>query len=119
MISGGYIEALAGAPKAQILVNSFHCCSTLQCEQDGSSGAKIGGSGVKIGASGVKIGALVPTAQKVILTHGGYFEALSGAPKDPSFGQLFFYVVELQTDKMLDQHEGVILPITLTIWPSC
>ena len=63
MISGGYIEALSGAPKAQILVNSFHSRNTLQCEQDGGSGARIGGSGAKIGAFEVKISALVPPSE--------------------------------------------------------
>ena len=82
---------LSGPLKTQILVKFSQCGRTHRCEQDGVSGVKIGGSGARIGAFEVKTSALVPPSevffQQVDLW--SYFEALSGAPKDPNFGKPF------------------------------
>ena len=90
---GATLMPSQGPLRIQISVNFSYVKEVFDVDRIKGLGVKIEGSGAQIGASGVKISALVPTAQNfssVILTHGGYFEALSGAPKDPSFGQIIF-----------------------------
>ena len=80
-----------GHLSTRFLVNFFFVVELFNVNKTRGFGSKIEGTWARIGASWVKIGALVPPAKKlVILTHGGYFEALSGALKDPNFGKSFF-----------------------------
>ena len=82
---GATLRPSQGPLRIRISVHFFYVVEVFDVDRIKGLGVKVEGSGAKIGASGVKIGALVPTAFLVILTHGGYFEALSGAPKDPNF----------------------------------
>ena len=89
MTHGGYFETLSGAPMDPNFVKHFFSHRTFRCGQDeGLWGQDLGVLGPNRGlwSQNRRIGSHRSKFFKVILTHGGYFEALSGAPEDPNFG---------------------------------
>ena len=83
------------------------------------SGAKIRGSGAKIWASQIKTAKLVPLMISFFtnVIHGGYFEALSGAPKGPNFWKTLFNVEVIFDVKRIGALEPRLRALRLKLGP--
>ena len=89
MIHGGFFEALSGTPMDPNF--GKHSLNVVELFD------VVWGQNCGVWGQDRRIGNLPTTKNfSIILTRGGYFEAPSGAPKDPNFGKLYLSHTTLQ-----------------------